>query len=138
MLVAGLRNRVQQALESKKPTLFFVDRQGNIEDVSLEAKAHDEKWATEEWVILLNEEAKMASGGSYFEICSIGPNANDMTQLFLNVPDLANLSEALEHARAERTRFYVERVEAHGMSALPRDADEELVAAAKTATTAKA
>jgi hypothetical protein len=43
------------------------------------------------------------------------------------------LEEALDDALAERTWFYTERVKAYGLSALPRDAEDDLIETAKAA-----
>lgn len=128
MLVAGLENRVKQALESEEATRFFVDRQGNIEDVSVDADSMEQAMND------LDIAARALGNGPHFTICNVvnGEVWCDDTRPSLDNLPVA-LKGALDAAHDERTRFYIESVKEFGMSALPNNPDEELLEAAREA-----
>jgi hypothetical protein len=133
MFVGGLENRVKQALESKEATRFFVDRQGNIEDVSADVDS------IELAMNALDNEARALGNGPYFTICDVVNGkvwCDDAQPTLDNLPE--SLKEALDTAQDVRLQFYVERVKEFGMSALPDNPGEKLLEAAREALKATA
>lgn len=113
-----LQAAVQNAIQTKTTTMFFVDRHGEIDQVTVTGRSAQE----DEWPLHLI--ARIST--PYFEICTVGPDGNGKIKLFEGVisRDISvnDLLEAEQAAQAERVRFYSERAEQYGDSAWPKGA----------------
>lgn len=112
----NIAEAVQQALGSGKPTIFFVNRLGENDSLSL----REDYTSDEDIFVALQVQARY--GGPYFEICSV---VNGKVQASLIATsdiglDEEKLTRAVKAAQEERTRFYTEREERFGKAAWPR------------------
>jgi hypothetical protein len=63
-----------------EPTIFFINKHGDFDAASLKEDA-----AEQEWGGLLAEQTTLASGGPYFEICSVGRGEDNRTVVFVGL-----------------------------------------------------
>jgi hypothetical protein len=102
------------AVDTKQPSLFFIDRQGNIDRVSL-CPDRFEGTAVEDIHITLLEAA--GCGRPCFPICTVVNGVlQDRSGDTIETEDLPAL---LKDAEDERIRFYSERAKEYGESAWP-------------------
>jgi|HubBroStandDraft_5_1064220.scaffolds.fasta_scaffold31968_4 hypothetical protein len=107
-----LKELIELALKSGEPTLFFINKQGDEDSISLRREDADD----EEVFVHVSEQAPTPN----FQICTVvKERVLDSNGELLDVNDEPALAEAIQNAEDERIRFYSERAEVFGETAWP-------------------
>ncbi len=106
---------VERYVDMKEPAMLFINRQGDIDSVSLRPGQHDSDDDGRDIVMELLEHAGCSR--PYFQICTVIDGViQDQEGDVITIDDL---QAAVRSAEQERIRFYSEREEIYGESAWP-------------------
>ena len=118
--LANVKNYIESAVENQS-YIIFLNREEEIDCVSeqVNGDADDDDYSDMWWN--LQEEARVRSGGPYFEILSFSPTCGLLHHNGqpLNAFNDDELLDAISQAEEERIRFYQEREAEFGPTAWP-------------------